>query len=374
MAGGAGNDTYFVDNAGDVVNEANVAGTDLVNSSVTFSLGQYVENLALTGSANINGTGNGLANSISGNAGNNIINGGAGADTMTGGAGNDTYFVDNAGDVVNEANVAGTDLVNSSVTFSLGQYVENLTLTGSANINGTGNGLANNISGNAGNNIINGGAGADTMTGGAGSDTYYVDNAGDKIIEANVAGTDRVNSSVSLSVSSQYVEVLTLTGSANINGTGNSLNNTLTGNAGNNSLNGSTGNDTLSGGAGNDTLIGGAGNDTLTGGSGNDGFLFNTALNVTTNVDRITDYNVSADTIDLENGIFTALTTTGSLAAAAFRASTTGLAGDINDRIIYETDTGKLFYDPNGNAAGGSLHFATLTAGLALTNADFLVL
>src|SRR6185503_16672355 len=116
-----------------------------------------------------------------GRGGNDILNGGAGADTMQGGAGNDTYLVDNVGDVVTEALNEGTDLVQSSVSFTLGANVENLTLTGTANLNG--NGDANVLTGNSGNNTLDGGAGADTMVGGDGNDTYVVDNAGDVTTE-----------------------------------------------------------------------------------------------------------------------------------------------------------------------------------------------
>ena len=162
MTGGLGNDTYVVDNVGDVVTEALNEGTDTVQSSLSYTLGANVDNLTLTGSSNINGTGNGDANVITGNSGNNTLDGAGGADAMIGGLGNDTYVVDNVGDVVTEALNEGTDTVQSSVSFALGANVENLTLTGSANVNGTGNGDANVITGNSGNNILDGGVGADT--------------------------------------------------------------------------------------------------------------------------------------------------------------------------------------------------------------------
>ena len=264
LIGGIGDDIYYVDNAGDTVTEAAGQGTDTVESAINYTLGDNVEKLTLTGTANINATGNSLANAITGNAGNNVLDGGAGADTLKGGAGNDTYIVDNAGDTVTENNATGgTDLVQSSVSFALGSNVENLTLTGSANINGTGNTLGNVITGNSGNNILNGGAGVDTLKGGAGDDTYIVDNVGDIVTENASGGTDLVDASVSLTLASN-VENLTLTGSAAINGNGNTLANVITGNTGNNILSGGLGADTLKGGAGDDTYIVDNAGDTVT--------------------------------------------------------------------------------------------------------------
>jgi Ca2+-binding RTX toxin-like protein len=269
MIGGTGDDNYIVDNTGDVVIENSGEGTDTVQSSINFSLALLpnVENLTLTGSGNINGTGNSGVNVIIGNTGDNSLDGGAGADTMIGGQGNDTYAVDNVGDVVTENSGEGTDLVLSSVAFTLSTNVENLTLTGSSSINGTGNNSDNVLNGNSGSNTLSGGsgndtlwggtAGSDTLTGGSGNDLYIVDRAsGITIVEATGGGTDTVQSSVTYTLSStQELENLTLTGSNNINGTGNALANVITGNSGNNILDGGTGADTLVGGQGNDTYF-----------------------------------------------------------------------------------------------------------------------
>ncbi|MHB1098190.1 MAG: beta strand repeat-containing protein [Burkholderiales bacterium] len=270
MLGGAGNDTYVVDNVGDVVIEDPNAGIDTVLASISYALTDNVENLTLTGGADLTGTGNGLDNVITGNSGNNVLDGGAGADTMIGGLGNDTYVVDSTGDVVVEKANEGIDSVFSSISYVLPDNVENLTLTGSADLTGTGNGLDNVITGNSGNNVLDGGAGADTMIGGQGNDTYVVDNTGDVVIENPNAGIDTVLASVSYALSDN-VENLTLTGSDNLTGTGNNLDNVIIGN---------TGNDTLIGGAGNDTLIAGSGVDTMIGGLGNDTFVVNNAADL----------------------------------------------------------------------------------------------
>jgi Ca2+-binding RTX toxin-like protein len=277
LAGGSGDDTYMVDDVHDTVKENANAGTDTVQSSVTYTLADNVENLILTSIFNgtaYNGTGNALGNILYGNEGNNVLDGGTGADTLTGGDGNDTYLVDDTSDAVTETNASATqiDLVQSSASYTLGANVENLTLTGTAALDGAGNELANVLTGNDGNNILdggagndtlNGGVGADTLAGGDGNDTYAVDNIGDVITETNASffgGNDTVQSGVNYTLTDN-IERLILTGTEALTGTGNALANVLTGNAGNNVLDGGAGNDWLSGGAGADTLIGGGGDD-----------------------------------------------------------------------------------------------------------------
>jgi trimeric autotransporter adhesin len=263
MIGGVGNDVYVVDNAADIVTEVAGEGTERIDSSISYALGTEVENLTLTGTGAINGTGNAVANALTGNGAANTLDGGAGNDTMAGGAGDDTYVVDSAGDVITEAAGAGTDLVLSSLNWTLGAELENLTLTGTAALSGTGNALANTLRGNAGANVLNGGAGNDTMIGGAGDDSYTVDSASDVINELTNEGTDSVNSSATFTLAAN-VENLTLTGTTAINGTGNALNNVLTGNSAANVLTGGAGNDTYVVGAGDTTVEAtGAGTDTV---------------------------------------------------------------------------------------------------------------
>ena len=256
MTGGAGNDTFVVDNVGDQVIEAAGGGTDLVRTTLAaYTLPANVENLVSMGTGSFSGTGNGLANAITGGAGNDTLDGGAGADTLTGGLGNDAYVVDNTGDRVVEAVGGGIDTVRASISFLLPAEVENLILTGIANLQGTGNALDNTITGNAGNNTLDGGAGADTLIGGAGNDTYIVDHLGDLVVEDAGAGTDGVRTSLGSYTLTANVETLTYTGTGSFAGTGNALANTITGGAGNDTLDG--GQDSVS-----DRLVGGLGDDT----------------------------------------------------------------------------------------------------------------
>ncbi|MBI3699143.1 MAG: hypothetical protein HY242_01680 [Afipia sp.] len=366
LVGGTGNDIYIVDNTSDVITEATNEGTDSVQSSATYTLASNVENLLLTGATVINGTGNTLdniitgnsaANTLTGGAGNDTLDGGTGADTLVGGTGNDIYIVDNTGDVVTENASEGTDTVQSSVTFTLATNVENLTLTGAAAINGTGNTLDNIIIGNsagntltggAGNDTLDGGAGADTLVGGTGNDIYLIDNAGDAITENAGEGTDTVQSAITYTLAAT-LENLTLTGSAAINGTGNASANVIVGNSGDNILTGLGGADVLTGGAGNDTATyaassaavtvnltlgtgtgGDAQGDTLAGIENLIGSAFNDTLTGDGNANNLTG-GVGNDTLDSGLGDDTLVGGTG---------NDTVKGGGGNDSYIYARGDG----------------------------------
>ncbi len=257
MAGGTGNDTYVVDNAGDVVTEDAGAGTDTVETTLTtYTLGAEVENLTFTGAGNFTGTGNALANVITGGIGNDNLNGAGGADTLIGGAGNDTYTIANTGVTITENAGEGTDTVRTSLNaYTLAANIENLVFTGAGDFAGTGNAQANSISGGTGNDTLDGGAGIDTLIGGAGNDTYVVDNAADVVTETAGNGTDTVQTTLNAYTLGTNLENLTFTGTGDFAGTGNTAANIITGGTGNDTLNGGTGADTLNGGAGNDTFI-----------------------------------------------------------------------------------------------------------------------
>ena len=187
LTGGGGGDRYYV-TAGDIVIEAERGGVDTVYSADSWTLHANVERLVLTGTANSTGTGNSLNNTLTGNNGDNTLNGGAGNDTLRGGKGDDLYVVDSSGDAVVELANQGIDAVRASVSYALAQNVEHLQLQGGAHIDGTGNGLANEISGNMGRNTLSGGAGADTLSGGQGNDHLIGGTGADRLIGG--AGAD----------------------------------------------------------------------------------------------------------------------------------------------------------------------------------------
>ena len=214
-----------------------------------------------------------------GRGGDDLLDGGAGADRLTGEGGNDVYVVDDPGDVVTEAPGQGTDTVQSSIGHTLSADVERLVLTGTAAINGTGNGLANMLTGNGAANVLDGGAGADTLTGGAGDDTYVLDDPGDVVVELAGQGIDTVQSRIALTLSAN-VERLVLLGTAPISGTGNALDNVLTGNSAANAL---------AGGAGNDTYVIDGSGDTISeaAGAGIDEVLSSIAYTLPGNVENL---------------------------------------------------------------------------------------
>ncbi len=371
--GGNGTDTFYADwsSTPTLITWNNLPNTtQTVNGSTVSGLERL---LLTTGSGNdkLSNTTVSTDDTFITGAGNDTLNGGAGNDVLTGGTGNDTYVVDTTNDVITELKSEGIDTVNSPISWTLQANLENLTLLGMTAINATGNTLNNVLTGNAAANTLNGGTGADKMTGGLGNDIYIVDKVGDKVIESSTLATeiDSINSSVSYILAAN-VENLTLTGTAALNGTGNSSANTLTGNTANNLLLGNAANDTLSGGAGNDKLDGGTGNDVLTGGADLDLFRFTTAP--TANRDTITDFSVADDTIQLENAVFKKLATPGVLKAANFVKA--GAAHDLNDYLVYNPATGTLSYDADGNGTGVAVQIALLGVNLALTNADFVII
>jgi Ca2+-binding RTX toxin-like protein len=435
MIGGLGNDVYEVDNVRDVMTEFAGEGIDTVRTSLDdFFLGDHFENLHLTGFAH-NGFGNALNNTVTGNSlqnllsaergndildgqdGNDILDGGMGddflfgregndvlqgdggavfgADTMVGGTGDDRYEVNSLGDVITEHADEGTDSIYSWIDYELGpnlEHVENLSLFYGSAIRATGNEQANGLEGNGLNNIINGmgeadhlvglggndilhggqgadrleggsgndrlegGANADTMIGGFGDDTYVVDDAGDVVTESGGQGVDVVRARASWAMTAgadvETLRTIDDAGVGGINLTGNASGNEVVGNNGSNVING------------------GNGNDSLTGLAGPDSFRFDTPLNAATNRDVITDFSVADDIIVLEDTIFGAFAT-GPLADDRFVLGTA--AQDANDNILYDSGTGALYYDSDGNGAAAAVQFAQVGAGLPLTHLDFVI-
>ncbi|WP_210497165.1 calcium-binding protein [Microvirga antarctica] len=346
--------------------------------------------LTLTGSSNLDGIGNGLNNVLNGNAGantlrglfgddrlfgksgndvlygdhgNDYLDGGFGYDKMIGGRGNDTYVVNSLLDVVREEAGQGIDTVRASVSYTLDVNVENLVLTGSGHLTGTGNAASNTITGNAGNNVLNGmngfdflygGAGSDTLIGGAGNDfldggngydlmiggtgndTYVVNGWADIVQEEVGEGIDTIQSWISLSLTSfANVENLTLLGKANLTATGNADSNVIVGNEGRN---------VIDGGLGNDIIIGGGGKDLLRDSEGNDRFVFKA---ITDSGVRFADRDVitsfdHGDIIDLS--AIDANTKIGGNQAFKLVTAFSGTAGELTATLTNAASRGFLIY------------------------------
>lgn len=278
LAGGAGNDIAFGGDGNDVLLGGD--GNDFVsgNNGNDLVYGEAGDDTLYGGAGDdalYGGSGN---DTLYAGSGNDSLDGGEGANLLYGGAGDDTYIVHSASDSVREEAGQGNDSIVASISYRLsdaaGTAIENLSLTGNADLNAFGNALNNRLVGNAGANVIDGGAGADAMRGGAGDDVYVVDNADDTVTEYVADGFDTVLSSVSYSLSANIENLnLAVTGSTAYQGTGNRSNNLIVGNASANLLDGRAGNDVLWGGAGDDLIIGGAGNDIVMGEDGDDVLL-----------------------------------------------------------------------------------------------------
>nr|WP_307188758.1 DUF4347 domain-containing protein [Massilia sp. PDC64] len=401
---------------------------------------------------------------LDGGNGSDVLQGGSGIDAFSGGSGNDTIDGGDGRDLVSYTNDYGTqpitgagvkvnlatgvatdnwgntDMLVSIEDVSGSRFADKLTGNGADNalMGGDGDdvlaggGGADRLNGDAGADTLDGGSGIDTLSGGDGSDTYYVDNAGDIVIETNASaagGIDEVVASAS-HVLGLNVENLTLLG-GNINGTGNALDNLIIAGSGVNAIDGGAGIDTLSfetavaasgtagvtlalgaagvktvaagisgadtvvnvenligsdyndtlsgnagvnvihGGEGNDVLNGMGGNDVLVGGAGSDAFVFTTAPGGS--VVRIEDFSKGEDKIRLENAIFTRLLATGTLGANNFKVIGSA-ALDADDYIQYDRTTGALYYDADGSGSGAAVKFAIVGVNLALTNTDFTVI
>ncbi len=415
LIGGAGDDKYCIESAGDTVTEKTGGGIDTVVTKLdSYLLGAHVEDLGYAGSGNFSGTGNDLHNHIWGGAGNDTLSGGNGDDLLfgldginiiDGGAGIDwlmyegdhnTFTITDVNGELTLTNGSETDITTSIevVYFRVEKRVMLFTEStiqgsdGNNTINGTsqadiidgkaGNdklkgGLGHDILiGGDGNDILDGGASRDGMIGGLGNDIYIVDVSTDAVVEEEDMGLDTVKSSVSYDLTS-YVENLVLTGRGVINGLGNDMDNALTGNGASNVLDGGHGNDILIGGAGNDTLNGQSGNDILNGGSGKDIFIFDTTPD-DTNIDSINGFVVKDDTIHLDNSLFAAFTIEGMMSAEMFVKNANAIALDADDFILYDTATGCLYYDADGNGNVEAIQFAILVGKPALTAGDFTII
>ncbi len=358
--------TVIVNNSTIDRNSSNV-GAGLVNDNGTTTLNSstLLNNTATdTVSSAINNKGNvlGLGSVVTLNA--STVSGGVYGNTFNSGL--LVITGTNSGETLQGS--SGVDQISGSGGNDLLQgYQGNDTLIGGDG-NDVVNGGDNNdlLQGGAGNDRLGGLGGTDQMEGGTGNDTYTVNNAAATLIEAAGEGTDTIRSQISWSLDDNF-ENLTLLGAGNLNGTGNDIINALTGNRGNNVLDGKSSNDRLIGNDGDDVLIGGVGIDTVTGGNGNDRFVFNA---VNEGGDRITDFVTGNDKIQISAGGFGAGLSVGILAESQFAI---GTMTTTDQRFLYDTATGSLFFDSNGSAADGRTRIATLTAQPSISANDIVI-
>jgi len=343
-------------------------------------------------------TGNAIANTLTGRAGNDILDGLGGADTLIGGTGNDFLVVDEPGDILVELAGEGTDTVTSAIAWTLDSNLENLTLTGSAHVNATGNAGANILTGNTGINTLDGGGGADLLQGGGGNDLYLVRDGFSTVVENTNAGFDTVffSGGGSFLLPANVEAIGFAEPAGNLAGIGAADNNTLNGNAGDNVLDGGAGNDTLNGMAGDDFLIGGLGNDILDGGrgadimqggAGDDRYFFNNAYDqalelpgggIDTVISRLGRTELGAE---LENLILDGGATTGAGNALANRLTGNTLANTLtggagNDVFVFNTALSATNVDritdfTAGDAIGLSLSVFAGVGGIGATMNPF---
>ena len=365
LYGLGGDDAYIVDDASDQVVEAAGQGWDTVYALGSYALafGSEVEVLTAydrAGTIAINLTGNDASNLVYGNMGNNGLVGGGGTDTLYGLGGDDSYIVDDASDRVIELAGQGWDTVYALGSYALAADAEVEVLTaydrsGTTAINLTGSASGNILYGNMGVNGLIGGGGSDTLYGLGGDDSYIVDDASDQVIEFAGQGWDTVYALGDFTLSAGS-EVETLTAydrdaATALKLTGNALANNIYGDAGANVLDGK----------------GGA--DTLYGFSGADKFQFSTTLQPGMAPTVIGDFVSGMDKIALDDAVFGGIA--GNALSSMFVTGTA--AADADDRLIYDSATGALWYDADGTGAGAAIHFATLQGHPTLTAGDFLI-
>ena len=309
------------------------------------------------------------ADTLTGNAGNDLLIGGANNDILSGGAGNDILRGGTGNDDTMDGGAGTEDLLDFSdgtaaVTFTLLQNAASTSIANGTgglgnndsyrNIEGViGTGLGDTITGSASNDILRGGGGNDTLNGVGGIDLIDFTDGTSGINVTLVQGTGGSFNLVAAGLGTDTY--------SNFEGMiGTAFADTLTGSSSNDELRGGNGNDTIGGLGGNDRIVGGDGADVLTGGLGNDSFVFGSALN---SFDTITDFNANAaDTIELDDAVFTQLIA-GALNGANFASNSGGNAVDGNDYVLFDTATGRLYYDADGNGAGAKVLFAQIELG-----------